>query len=105
MSIIKKHYNKSEKLAIVNESLEQGVKIDIIAKRYNVHPNTIYKWRKMFEIHQESAFPGRGNTVLTDEQKEIRELRKQLSESHLANEILKKAMGIITSPSRRNLLS
>jgi hypothetical protein len=32
-------------------------------------------------------------------------LKKELREEKLANEILKKAMGIVTSPNRKNLLS
>lgn len=105
MSIIRKRYTRAEKLSIVNESLEDNIDLKTLGSRYNLHPNTISKWRREFATHQKSSFPGRENDFLTDEQKEIRKLRKQLTESQLANEILKKAMGIITSPSRKNLLS
>ena len=105
MSIIRKRYTKSEKMAIVLESQEAGVRIEELATRYVVHENTIRRWRREYSTHNENAFPGKGNELLTDEQREIKRLQKELNESQLANEILKKAMGIISSPNRRNLLS
>jgi transposase len=72
--------------------------------RYSVHANTIGRWRREFAVYQEAAFPGNGNAILTEEQKENQRLRKQLREAELANEILKKALGIISSPSGKNFL-
>lgn len=105
MSVIRKRYTKTEKLEIVKESLEESTHLKDLAGRYNLHPNTISKWRREFATHKQAAFPGNGNLKLTEEQRELKELRKELRESQLANEILKKAMGIISSPSKRNLLS
>ena len=105
MSIIRKRYTKSEKLEIVNESLEEQVELSDLAARYFIHANTISRWRREFAVHREAAFPGNGNAILTEEHKELQLLRKQLRESELANEILKKALGIISSPNRRSLLS
>jgi len=105
MSVIKKRYTKSEKMAIVLESQEDGVVIEDLAHRYAVHENTIRRWRKEYSVYNTNAFPGKGNEILTEEQREIKQLRKDLKEAQLANEILKKAMGIISSPNRKNLLS
>ncbi len=103
--MIRKRYSKKEKLEIVNESMEDGVHLIDLAERYSLHVNTISKWRRELGTYKDAAFPGNGNAKLTEEQKELKRLRKELDESRLANEILKKAMGIITSPNRRNLLS
>lgn len=105
MRKIRKRYSKAEKLEIVNESLEDNVDQIELAERYSLHPNTISKWRRELSLYQTSAFPGNGNPILTEEQKEIRSLKKQLREAELGNEILKKALGIISSPNRKNLLS
>lgn len=105
MSIIRKRYTKAEKLKIVHESLEAGVQVQELGARYGIHPATISRWRREFSRLNESAFPGNGNETLTDEQRELKQLRKELQESQLANEILKKALGIISSPNKRNLLS
>lgn len=105
MSIIRKRYTKEEKLEIVNESLEEHIDLHDLSLRYGVHPNTIGRWRREYSNFRDAAFPGKGKAILTDEQRELEQLRKQLKESELANEILKKALGIISSPSRKNLLS
>ena len=105
MSIIRKRYSKAEKLAIVKESIEDGVQLSALSERYSIHVNTISRWRRELAIYDEVAFPGKGNTKLTEDEREIQRLKKELKESQLANEILKKAMGIISSPNRKNLLS
>jgi len=105
MSIIKRRYTKSEKMAIVLESQEEGMVIEELAERYAIHGNTLRRWRREYSAFNENAFPGKGIEILTDEQREIKRLRQELKESQLANEILKKAMGIISSPNRKNLLS
>lgn len=105
MSIIRRRYTKEEKLQIVKESQEEGILLADLAKRYNIHFATLSRWRRELVKFEEAAFSGKGNIRLTDEQREIEQLRKQLKESELANEILKKALGIISSPNRKNLLS
>lgn len=105
MSKLRRRYTKEEKLQIVKESLEETISIKEVGLRYNVHPNTIHRWRREFIEYEQDAFPGHGNKKLTEEQRENEQLRKELREAQLANEILKKALGIISSPNRKNLLS
>jgi transposase-like protein len=48
----------------------------------------------------EIAFPGNGKIALTTEQKRIRELEKQLKDTEMERDILKKAMGIFSRASK-----
>ena len=105
MAQLKIRYTKEQKLAIVNESMDDGVKLSDLAERYGLHVNTIRRWRREHFQYEHNAFPGKGIKKQTDEQREIERLKKALREAELANEILKKAMGIVASPNRRNLLS
>lgn len=105
MSKLRRRYTREEKLQIVKESMDDNISNEEMGKRYDIHPNTISRWRGEFSEYDQNAFPGNGNKKLTDEQREIERLKKELREEKLANEILKKAMGIITSPNRKNLLS
>jgi transposase len=105
MSKLRRRYTKEEKLQIVRESMEENVSNEELGLRYDIHPNTISRWRREFSQFEKNAFPGYGNKKLTDEQRRIEKLEKQLREEKLANEILKKALGIISSPNRKNLLS
>ena len=63
MSVIKKRYTKSEKMAIVLESQEEGMVIEDLAHRYAVHENTIRRWRKEYSAYNTAAFPGKGNEI------------------------------------------
>lgn len=105
MSKLKIRYTRAQKLSIVNESLEEGVNLTDLSSRYDLHENTIRRWRREYATFDENAFPGQGIKKQTDEQREIARLKKELREEQLANEILKKAMGIVASPSRRSLHS
>ncbi len=104
MSLIRRRFSKSEKLEIVKLSMESDSSFESIDLQYKIHPNSIYRWRKQFLLHADQAFPGNGNKVLSEEQKEIERLRRVNSELELEKEILKKALGIFSSPNKKNLL-
>jgi len=105
MTPLRRRFSKTEKLEIVKLSLETEATVETLALRYKIHPNSIYKWRTQYASGAESAFPGNGNKAMTDEQKEIERLKRLNAELELEREILKKALGIFSSPNKRNLLS
>ena len=49
-----------------------------------------------------SSFPGRVNPKMTDEQKEIALLKKQLKDTEMERDILKKAIGIFSKSDSKN---
>ena len=104
MSSLRRKFNKEEKLEIVKQSLEADVLLEDLAAQYKIHVNSLYKWRREYLRHEEASFPGQGNKVQSAEQQEIERLKRQLGESELEKEILKKALGIFSSPNRKNLL-
>ncbi len=56
----------------------------------------IYRWRREMLGQGHIAFPGQGKKALTDEQRRIRELKKQLKDAELDRDILKKALAIFS---------
>lgn len=105
MSAIKKRFTKQEKLEIIKMSLDEGKSVEQVAAQFGIHTNTLYTWRSQLNKHTIDAFPGSGTKLLSAEQRENELLRKQLRERELEIEILKKAVGIFSSPNKRNLLS
>ncbi len=105
MSTIRRKFTKEQKLEIVKQSMEEGVSTEVLARQYKIHPNSIYKWRREYLTFEEASFPGNGNKLMSAEEQEIARLKKQLREVELEKEILKKALGIFSSPDRKNLLS
>mgnify|MGYP000444786538 CR=1 FL=1 len=101
MSKLRKKYTKVEKLEIVSLSLETGQNVKELALRYGVSQNTIYNWRSSYSKHQEASFPGKGNKTLSESERKIATLEKQLREKELEVEILKKAVHIFSDTGRK----
>lgn len=105
MSILRRKFTKEQKLEIVKESMEEGVSMEALSQQYKIHPNSIYKWRREYLQYEDASFPGNGNKLMSAEEQEIARLKKLLKEAELEKEILKKALGIFSSPDRKNSLS
>jgi len=102
MSKLQKRYTKAEKLEIVSLSLEEDQNVKDIAVHYGVSENTIYNWRKTYAKYKEASFTGKGNKTMSESEREIMELKKQLKEKELEVEILKKAVHIFSDTKRKS---
>lgn len=105
MPKIRRIFTKEQKLEIVKQSMEEDVSVQALAQQYKIHPNSIAKWRREYLKYEEASFPGNGNKLMSAEEQEITRLKKLLKEVELEKEILKKALGIFSSPDRKNSLS
>jgi len=101
MSKLRKTYTKEEKLEVVKLSLADGQSIKELAARFEVSPNTIYNWRNLYAKNKEGAFPGKGNKTMNETERKIRELERELRETKLERDILKKAVGIFSKNDRK----
>jgi len=101
MSKPRKSYTKEEKLEIVKLSLDAAQAIKSLAERFEVSENSIYKWRKIYLKNKDISFPGKGNKLMTEEEKKIEKLEKELREARLERDILKKAVGIFSKTDRK----
>ena len=102
----RKYFSQTQKLRILNE-LDFGVMSHSeLARKYSLHPMTIYKWKRQMGQKQEK------NTVehseILDEVKELRKendnLKKALAELALEKQILKTAKDILQRESRKKKL-
>lgn len=73
-----------------------------VCKELDIPRSVLGRWRKEFEDYGGNSFPGRGNPKLTDDQKEIARLRKQLREAELERDILKKAISIFSVSGKKS---
>ena len=101
MTKIRRKYTKEEKLEIVKLSLEEEQTVQSLADRFDISANAIYNWRCKYFKYNESAFPGHGNKLMTEEQKVIAELKKELREAQLERDILKKAVSIFSKNDKK----
>ena len=101
MSKPRKKYTKEEKLEIVKLSLADNQSIKDLSNRFEIGENTIYNWRSSFLKNKEASFPGKGNKTMTDSERKIHDLEKELRETRLERDILKKAVGIFSKNDRK----
>jgi transposase len=67
-----------------------------LAAELDIGVDLIYRWRREATNHQDASFPGQGNKILTEEQKEIERLKKELRDAQIERDILKKAVSIFS---------
>mgnify|MGYP000854464034 FL=1 len=68
-----------------------------VAENLGIAKDVLYRWRREYYLSNgKPVFPGNGVEALTDEQKRIRELEKELRETQMERDILKKAMAIFS---------
>lgn len=78
------------------ELSHQRSNIRELAEELDVHPELLYRWRKEFAEKEEESFPGNGNSSESGEKAEIKRLKKELADTKMERDILKKAMSIFS---------
>ena len=96
-----KHYTLEFKQKAVELSYAKG-SVALVCEDLDILPAVLYRWHKEQKNYGKNSFPGRGNPKMTDEQKEIARLKKQLKEAELERDILKKAIGIFSASDKKN---
>ena len=70
--------------------------IRALAEELDIKPDLLYRWRREASDPKGTSFPGQGNPKMTEEEKEIARLKKELIETRLERDILKKAVSIFS---------
>lgn len=97
----RRKFDREFKQMVVDLS-HQREDISALAKEMEISVNFIYRWRKELETHQGASFPGHGNKIQSEEQKEISRLKKALRDAELERDILKKAVSIFSRNDGKN---
>lgn len=95
----KRNYDRSFKERAVKLSQERD-NIKDLALELGVSPERIYKWRAEFAEHGQASFQGHGVERLSAEDKRVKDLEKELRNTKLELEILKKAIAVFSKIDR-----
>lgn len=95
ISKVRKNYTKTEKREIVSQSLEEDKSIKGLALR-GVSENMTYNWWSQQTKNKQALFPGKENKTMTEHERKIAQLEKQLRERKLEVDILKNAVHIFS---------
>jgi len=94
----RRRYTKEFKLEAVQLALSQGRTVSETARHLGIRPNMLNRWVREYKADTEHSFPGQGKLREPDEQ--FRRLRKELADTKMERDILKKALAIFSKPSR-----
>ena len=94
----RRRWSAAEKRAMVREAEHPGMSISSVARKYGIHPNQLFRWRKLVDEGALSAVGADEGVVPASEVKElkkqIRELERLLGRKTMEVEILKEAVWI-----------
>jgi transposase len=100
----RRRWPATEKLRIVEETLEDGASISVVARRNGVAPNLLYRWRRLMldggAVAVSEDDDVTSNRAVRQMEDRIRELERQLGRKTLEVEILKEALDKTRSKKR-----
>lgn len=80
-------FTKEEKLAAVKLVTEGGRSMLSVANEFGIHENTMWKWKRQYEINPEEAFT---KVVVEDSNAEAERLKRRIRELENEVDFLKK---------------
>jgi transposase len=100
----RRRWSASEKMRIVEETLEEGASISVVARRNGVAPNLLYRCRRLMldggAVAVSEDDDVTSNRAVRQMEERIRELERQLGRKTLEVEILKEALDKTRSKKR-----
>ena len=92
----RRRWSAAEKIRIVEETLDEGASISVVARRTGVAPNLLYRWRRLMldggAVAVSEDDDVTSNRTVRQMEDRIRELERQLGRKTLEAEILREAL-------------
>ena len=82
----------------VQLSYDSDLAVAQVAKNLGIRAELLYRWRAEQRQAGGEAFPGKGN--LKPEEAELVRLRRELEQTRMERDILKKALSVFAQPMR-----
>jgi len=89
-------YDREFKQMVVELAKTREDDISGLASELDLRAELINRWKREALANLGASFPGQGNKSMTEEQKEIARLKKELRDAQLERDILKKAVSIFS---------
>lgn len=98
MSKKRRQYTREFKVEAAKLSYNSDKSVEEMADDLGVSLSSLRRWRKEYQADPDQAFPGQGH--LKERDQEVAQLKKELRQARMENEILKKAVAIFTQSQR-----
>ena len=94
----RRRWSVAEKIRIVQECEQPGMSVSYVARKYDIAPNLLFRWRRLMREGGLSAIQANEQVIGASEvrrlKNRIRELERLLGKKTMENEILKEAIEI-----------
>ena len=95
MDLARAVYSRDLKIAAMR-AMDAGATTGEIARKYQLSPHMLHRWRGEWRAKGESAFPGIGrrgeDLAALDDARRIAELERKIGQLSMENDFLKKAL-------------
>ncbi|ADM08189.1 IS 426 transposase [Parvularcula bermudensis HTCC2503] len=92
----RRYWSADEKLSIVEETLQPGQTVSLVARRHGMAPNLVYRWRRLMKEGGAVAVGSDQNVVgevaVKKLEARVRELERMLGKKTMEVEILREAL-------------
>jgi len=92
----RRRYTKEFKLEAVQLVEARDGNASEVARKLGIRPDLVNRWKREYNADKEHSFPGLGK--LKEPEEEMRKLRKELADTKMERDILKKALAIFSKP-------
>jgi transposase len=96
METNRRQYSEEFKKEAVEYSLASEKSVKEVARDLGISHHNLDRWRTQYRKRGKLAFPGHGKENLTPQEAENRRLKKELADTTIERDILKKALAIFT---------
>ena len=96
MKKTRRRYTKEFKIEAVQLVESHGGNASEVARNLGISSNILNRWIHEYKTYNEQSFPGLGTSKESDE---LQRLRKELADTKMERDILKKALAIFSKPS------
>jgi len=94
----RRRWSVAEKIRIVQECEQPGMSVSYVARKHDIAPNMLFRWRRLMREGGLSAIQANEQVIGASEvrrlKSRIRELERLLGKKTMENEILKEAIEI-----------
>ena len=97
----RREYSREFKLEAISLVVDHKRKVAEVAESLGVGVSTLDNWVRKYRLEQQGIAPTQG-LALTDEQRELQQLRKDNKRLRMERDILKKASALLASDSLKS---
>ena len=105
----RRRFSYEQKRLILKEHLNEGATVTSLARKYQVHPITIYNWKRMMDPNSDPPQPNNSYDELLKEleelKKENQQLKKCVGELKLDNDAQKQLLDKFKKKQRKEKLN